>query len=269
MSNQTYFDILGDWCPSPGCVRRDKRLKPTTRLVYIELVDHARLLRGKADVFPGIERIAESLGLSEPTVKRAFAALKKYGLITRTKRGHTSTLTTLMSLRPLYGDDTERSEFPSKGSECTSHERSECTHEAVVVEAVEEKKTPERRSAVRVFVDSVLENWNSFASENGFAQSKGKPEIRKKISARFKDEEWQGDFWPAMLEKLERLKPFYRGDGPRGWKLNLAFLVKNGTKAEELLNGEWSLPDKPPPSNEAFTDDAPIPTLPADRMWDV
>ena len=72
----------------PRPVLKAKGLGDKAKLLYCLLVDYAW---NKDNCFPGQKRLAEELGASEITVRRALAELRDFGLIDWKQRGMTQT----------------------------------------------------------------------------------------------------------------------------------------------------------------------------------
>jgi predicted transcriptional regulator len=79
----------------------DGELSDQAFRLYSLLLKYAQQ-RGKA--WPGIERLAEDLGKSEKSVKRALAELRRRGLISRQRRFGTSSITYIEDPNDVYGD---------------------------------------------------------------------------------------------------------------------------------------------------------------------
>ena len=126
----------------------------------------------------------------------------------------------------------------------------------VVEQPLVDSKKPEPTDVMnpkRIFIDTVIAQWNEWAKANGYATVRNTTKaIRSKVGARFKEPLWSGDYWPAMLEKLNNLRPHWKGES--GWKINLEYLVRNDGQAEKLLAGEWSNGDGPPAEKEKPVD---------------
>ena len=83
----------------PRPVLRAKGLSSTAKVVYALLVDYAW---SDGQCFPGQRRMAEDLGFTEQTIRRALAELRDFGLIDWTQRG--AMRTNVYSLLPLAGN---------------------------------------------------------------------------------------------------------------------------------------------------------------------
>lgn len=79
----------------------DRELSDGAFRLYALLVMYARQSGG---CWPGIERLAADLDVSQPTVKRRIAELVDRGLVTRDRRYGRSSVTWLEDLEPLYYD---------------------------------------------------------------------------------------------------------------------------------------------------------------------
>ena len=79
----------------------DGELSDQAFRLYSLLLEYAQQ-GGKA--WPGVERLAENLGKSKKSVKRALAELRRRGLISRQRRFGTSTITYIEDPNDVYGD---------------------------------------------------------------------------------------------------------------------------------------------------------------------
>jgi biotin operon repressor len=68
-----------DWTKLKNAIVKDKNLSPYERLVCIDLLTYAD---SENNCYPSISRIAEDLGISESTVRRAIKELEAKGYIT-------------------------------------------------------------------------------------------------------------------------------------------------------------------------------------------
>jgi DNA-binding transcriptional ArsR family regulator len=69
-------------------IRRDKDLTPSTRMIGAEIFSLLEFRTG--DAWPSVMYLAEKLGLTDRTIKRATAALKKLGYIEVDRRGRSN-----------------------------------------------------------------------------------------------------------------------------------------------------------------------------------
>jgi DNA-binding transcriptional regulator YhcF (GntR family) len=86
----------------------DRELSDGAFRLYALLVKYARQSGG---CWPGIERLAADLDISQPTVKRRFAELVDRGLVTRDRRYGRSSVTWLEDLEPLYHEQLKNELF--------------------------------------------------------------------------------------------------------------------------------------------------------------
>jgi len=92
-------------------VLSDNRLNPTDKLVYCALLSYQE---NGLDVFPSNTHLAQTLGVSESSVKRSTKTLESLGLITKNRRFNKSNLVSVKG----YSAQTGQSE-PSDRSNCT------------------------------------------------------------------------------------------------------------------------------------------------------
>lgn len=78
----------------------DRELSDPAFRLYSLLLKYAQQ---KDYAYPGVKRLAEDLGKSEKSVKRALAELTERGLISRQRRFGTSTVTYIEDPNEVYG----------------------------------------------------------------------------------------------------------------------------------------------------------------------
>lgn len=112
---------------------------------------------------------------------------------------------------------------------------------------------------VKAFTARVVDAWNEFAVPRKLPTcSYDRQDVVKHMPARMQDPEWQGDFWPPMLERLKRLKPHWMGESEAKWRISLPYLVRSRAQAQKLLAGEWSLGEGETAAGQPETYELPL-----------
>ena len=80
--------VQGGFTQIPNFILRDRRLSHTAKLAYTMFLSYAW---NNEFCFPGQERLAEDIGITEKTLRKYILELKATGLLTVKKRGQGKT----------------------------------------------------------------------------------------------------------------------------------------------------------------------------------
>lgn len=235
----------------PRDLIRDPSLSERARLLFVLLEDYASPGR---QIFPSRQTLADHLGVSIASVKRAVAELSGSGWMDVTHRQGTSNLYVLHGPSRVIHDPSTGSEFRGRvthdpTTRVTHDPRvgSPMTREAEPVEAEPVEAEPSSLPVAVVLSDAetIFQHWRSKMSP----KSKFTPERKRVINARLKD-----GYQPhELIEAIDgcALSPFHMGENPRHTRYDKLTLIMRNAEMVDQFRRFYQTPPKPKSNMEA------------------
>jgi len=190
----------------PNCVLRDGRLDPIAKLLYALLLSYAW---HEDKCFPGHNRLASDLGMSNRTVIRFLKVLNGLGLVSWSRRGQGQTnVYVLCSLASVYSEADVTRESLLNLPTVSALDVNQVSHKEDSVEEDTVKKTQRLSRNPKI---AQMQSWLGYPEPNLMCRydSQGKDPIPnpakeamfiKKMEARGFD--WENDILPAWKVKV-------------------------------------------------------------------
>lgn len=238
------------------------KLLTSNEKMILALIGYFTLSSGKG-LYSKNEIIADFLGLSTRAVTKAIGSLKKKGYI-RTNRGRSPFRNILMTKGPktdqfaqeligiIKADRARQKQLTrGKNTPSTSHDSSMLTsHDSSMLHSTDPHVTSHDSSKSSREYDTeskiqlqgevaevkkptcgeLMLFWNDHPTLPGIRSFT--TQRQRALATRLKDKLF-ADNWQEIIDKLAR-SPFHTGQGKRGWKADIDWLLKNGNFVKVL-----------------------------------
>ncbi len=242
-------------CFLPNWLVRRKELSHGAKLCYARLAQYGG---EQGDCHPHQDTLATELGVHARQVRRYVAELVTSHLIDTDVLQYQGNNRYYFLWHPWMEIDppqdiydlSERSDMSSQDppdrSDMTSQIGQICPPEENHRRESKKKRhtlSPKPHKPVSAMsVDECIESWNEICASEGLPEvtpiGARNQTLRKKIQSRLREHP-DIEFWGTVMNTCWK-SPFLRGDGERGWKVTLRWLVENDHNALKVYEGHYN-----------------------------